>query len=419
MALFRLFFKKRIFLNVAFVLLLMASFVAAPAAAEPIKIGNANQFEAFKTQIESYGVGSVTRVDAELTDNITLEGWTDGIGKGNFNTPYNGTFDGKGYKITIINESLTHNQSLSLFQFVSADSVIQNLVMDVRARAATTSVNVNSISPIAAINHGTIRNVRVNCALRGTSSVSGAVGLNFGRIEYVTVTGWIENCGLGGAAGIAAQNYPDAVISHCVNNAAIKATGASGSCVAGLVGVLNGRLEYSANHGDVINLNGYCTGGLVGFLNDYNMVVDGVFSADIYNCYNAGSVSGPGADNYVGGLSGGYEEDGTQFKEDCGIVNSFNYGQVTVGSGSSAAILGTVNVGGYGNLGLISGVTVAGLGVSQNVYYLDTSASKLFGPGAPAENAVSDKFISMTADDFKTSSKALYNPKLPGKYLPY
>jgi hypothetical protein len=386
--------------------------MVAPAEADPIQIGTADQLNAFRTQVLNNN-NAETKFDAELTDNITIENWVGAIGLNpNISTnfkPYNGTFDGKHYKITLINEGLNHDEAFALFHTISTDAVVQNLEMEVKAKGTTTSVILPSISTVAMRNYGTIKNVTVNCAILGTSFVSGVANANYGRIEYATVNGWIEVTGntsqlAAESAGIAVINYSNGVISHCVNNATIKAGG--GMFVGGLVADLNGRLEYSANHGDVIQENkdgyGMATGGLVGYINNQLIAIGSVLSADIYNCYNAGNVSGPSADYYVGGLVGGH--DGA-FKADCGIVNSFNYGTVTVNSGQSAAILGTP-----------SGVTVQALGSSRNVYYLNTSAGLRFGTGSGANSAqgIEDKFISKTADDFKTAGGTLYNALIGG-----
>jgi hypothetical protein len=189
--------------------------------------------------------------------------------------PYNSTFDGNDFTITLVNEDLKQNQRLSLFEIVSDDAIVRNLNVAVRAKAAATTVNLIQIAPIARQNYGTIKNVTTDCAILGTQLLSGVVTHNRGRIEGVTVSGWIEgvpvnqNGTAGNIAGIANNSYAGSVISRCVNNAAITGTGSN---IAGLVSQLNGRLEYSANHGDVKNsTTKLVTGGLVGLINSNSL----------------------------------------------------------------------------------------------------------------------------------------------------
>jgi hypothetical protein len=53
----------------------------------------------------------------------------------------------------------------------------------------------------------------------------------------------------------------------------------------GLLGILQERLEYRANHGDVIKEKGYGAGGLAGLLNG-PQITGAPHSADIYDSCN-------------------------------------------------------------------------------------------------------------------------------------
>jgi hypothetical protein len=189
-------------------------------------------------------------------------------------------------------------------------------------------------------------------------------------------------------AGIAIYSYAGSLISNCVNNAAIEGTGYA--AVGGLVGELVGRLEYSANHGNVAHTgcgssrsSASYTGGLAARINS----LGSLYQADIYNCYNAGSVtSTPATENavcFIGGLVGGYSTSSYAFQEDYGIVNSFNFGTVDlVGTGTSAAIIGAKTA------QTASTVTAAHVAQAEfdNVFYLDGCADYLFGYNSEANN---------------------------------
>jgi hypothetical protein len=280
---------------------------------------------------------------------------------------------------------------------------VKNLTLNVYVtHDAAVQTSAGYIVPVAAYNYGTIEDVTVNCEIVTLGYAHGVVAQNYGTIERVKVNGWIESKGAKYAVGIVRFSYNGSTISHCVNNATIKGSAAN---TAGLAGTLTGRLEYSANHGDVSTTTGNYTGGLVGQINN-----SGVKSADIYNCYNAGAVTGYHQISYTGGLVGGYGAAANAFTGAEGIKNSFNFGEVHVSlsiksqdlTGQSAAIIG----------GSTSGYQVLSANVYtdgfEDVYYLDGCADLVFGYGSTANNEdyadqIAEKFISKDVSYFSTS----------------
>ena len=361
------------------------------------------QLQAFKTYVENTA-GAEESVYAKLTDNIELVGWSGTIGYTNAK-PYKGVFDGGGYKISLIHEKVADSTMIlyGLFWKISPEGAVKNLDLEVRIWPnldENSTAMTGLVSPVAWRNEGTIEKVNVYCEILGNkpgSSVTGVVCDNFGRIENVTVTGWIEGAA-SSAAGIAYNSYAGSTISHCVNNAAIT-TG--GGIAAGLVANLNGKLEYSANHGDVTNAGGGTyTGGLVGQINNSSLkiTVEGksveASEAEISNCYNAGTVTGgisvlkiktggtilaPTYDETtqlksIGGLVGGYSAAKYAFQTGKGINNSFNYGSLVIDGDRSvnenlktAAIIGSE----YATSTILLPAHLAGI---ANVYYLKDCA---------------------------------------------
>jgi hypothetical protein len=387
---------------------LTAGFLIAPASAEdyatdPFPIATSQDLLAFREYVEGH---SDETVNAVLDADVTYENW-DGLIGGTGNKPYNGTFDGNGKTIKLVNENLGDSKDFGLFYEIPDGSVVKDFTLEVRAKTATDINTAGLICPVARFNRlgGTIRDITVNCEVITVGSAYGVAVTNFGRIEGVTVNGWIESEGVsdGDVAGIASNSIAGSVISRCVNNATIK--GNRGA--AGLLGTLNGRLEYSANHGDVTttrpNYNTY-KGGLVGLINNANPR-----QADIYNCYNAGRVYVDSSTEAlsVGGLVGGFTANqNLAFQAGYGIKNSFNYGAVEVGNGKSAAIIGAGN-------GSSNRVTVAEVNREEfeSVYYLANCAYDIFGPSSAANTwpDVGTKFISKESADFATTLVSLLN----------
>ncbi|MDR1965531.1 MAG: hypothetical protein LBQ36_02370 [Synergistaceae bacterium] len=378
-----------------------AGLMPAPASADtytsdnPYPISSFADLQEFKTYVEA---NLTETVNAKLTADIVCPdgGWINLIGQTS-EIAYKGTFDGNGHKITLVNKSLLTSPRTGLFYDIANGSVVQDLKVEVIVKNASTLNSTDTtqiISPVAMYNHGTIQDVTVNCAIVTQGPAFGVVSANHGTVERVTVNGWIQTVRTTTAvAGIAQYSYSGSVIRHCVNNATLIGF----NHVGGLVSFLNGRLEYSANHGDVTNnsTNRDYTGGLAA---EINFTTYGDPKADIYNCYNAGAVSGGLSNRYgIGGLVGGYSREEYAFQEDYGIVNSFNFGHVTANTGASAAIIGTgVTAQSNGNPVPVKAEDVAGC---SNVYYLEGCADAIFGPGSTA--VAGDKFIGKDAEYFR------------------
>jgi hypothetical protein len=230
----------------------------------------------------------------------------------------------------------------------------------------------------------------------GFNNTAGVAGTNKGRIERVAVYGSITGA-LNYAGGIAGTAYRSSVISRCVNYAAVTAYGNLGT--GGIAGLFSGRMEYSANYGDVkclieTSVALKMAGGLLGSPFD-----DGA-KYEIFSCCNAGSVAAPASadDSGLGGLLGEMGFFGLGSDPLSGVdvrptvVSCFNYGTVTYKNDALGAAISGERIN-YNTVGYVNAANVS------DIYYLDSSGAKRFYGTAGAESAA-DKFVLQTADQF-------------------
>lgn len=200
---------------------------------------------------------STTSKTFTLTGDITLNErqesepreWT---AIGDFDNPFNGTFNGAGFVIRGV--------------YINKDDNYQGL--------------------FGYVNNGAIKNVRVaESNIKGGRYVGGVVGMGDGTttVSGCSMTGDSVSGGdyVGGLAGYNKRAVTDSYATAAVSGA--------GDTVGGLIG---------ANGGAVTN--SYATGNVSG--GSYVGGLTGAGSAAIINCYATGEVSGSG---YVGGLAGG------------------------------------------------------------------------------------------------------------------
>lgn len=224
----------------------------------------------------------------KLNANINLAGYENWEPIGDSASPFRGTFDGNGYKIT--NLKIYRPGYIGLFGSTEQIATIMNVILE--------NVDITGqkyVGALAGYNRGTIKGVLVNGTgepmwrVVGREDVGGMIGYNDGQIEDaltdVKVEGAIRVGGLVGNNG---------------QNATIIDAGATGdvtgrvSHVGGLVGYneKDGRIENAFAKGSVTgNTDGI--GGLVGI--NYG-------SGSIENSFATGNVWS--ASIYVGGLVG-------------------------------------------------------------------------------------------------------------------
>ena len=202
--------------------------------------------------------------DVELTDT-----WTP---VGDSTTPFKGTFDGDGHKITGL--KITSGSYIGLFGYVGEGATIKNVNL--------VGANVFGVKRVGALIGQIKGNATVsNCTVDSTSHVTGSdsntgglIGEAAGdgitvkletMINYATVTN-TESEGPSRAAGIIAQvtSGANVTITKCVNNGAITTNnGYAGGIVAAKQGDSKVSFENCSNAG---TLTGKYTGRLIAWL---------------------------------------------------------------------------------------------------------------------------------------------------------
>ncbi|MBX9034621.1 MBG domain-containing protein [Gordonibacter massiliensis (ex Traore et al. 2017)] len=275
---------------------------------------------------------------------------------------FTGRFDGNGARIELAMDVRfvrgTADGGISfLSMFRKNAGLIENLLI---TGAVTTS---NSLEPAAAMyasalayeNSGTIRNVKLDCAIGPVGLVGGIACFNEagGVIEGCTADGDLQGTAVGGialsssgriasceshldlegqGAGIAARAEGNAVFESCVNYGNITGTVAD---AAGCFLYFNDDAHAinCANHGAVTNTssdNNSLTGGILAHLDGKGV---------LENCENHGTVSGDGS---VGGIVGSISP---EIDYDCYITGCVNHGAVSGTGDGVGGIVGANNAG--------------------------------------------------------------------------
>ena len=208
----------------------------------------------------------------KLLGDVNLTGdWTP---VGNSTTPFKGTFDGNGHKITGL--KITSGSYIGLFGYVGAGAVIRNVNL--------VGASVSGESRVGALIGCIVGDATVsNCSVDSTSVVVGT-GSNTGgligeaagtitvTLKYLTNNASVTNMknGTSRAAGIIAQvtSGANVTITNCVNNGAITT---NNGYAGGIVAAKQGSSEVSfENCSNARTLTGKYTGSLIAWLVDGN-----------------------------------------------------------------------------------------------------------------------------------------------------
>ena len=278
--------RKSLAIILAAVMMLSLAIVGV-SAADPEVITTAEQFAAIKVD-GNYKLGADIAVASTLV-------FKDAEDK---EVPFTGTLDGAGYTITV-----------SAPVFNSFGGTAKNIVFEGEIAVAGTDAYAASLA-----NYG-----------KGTVTIT-----NVSNKANIT-TGFR-------GAGIIAQinNGATAVITSCDNYGTIHGTGEKSGMIGGIVGYQQGNtlvLEKCVNYGAVSDDTGLA-GGIIGrFGGDYSNA--DVYTCDITNCVNKGSVTGS---TQIGGIAG-YARSVT-----ITFLHCTNEGAVSSTGNDAAGILACSNV---------------------------------------------------------------------------
>ena len=212
------------------------------------------------TALEAAKNGGTVKLlrDVELTDT-----WTP---VGDSTTPFKGTFDGDGHKITGL--KITSGSYIGLFGYVGEGATIKDVNL--------VGANVFGVKRVGALIGQIKGNATVsNCTVDSTSHVTGSDSNTGGLI--------------GEATGNIAVN-----LDYLTNHAAVENTAGANSRAAGIIAQVtrgaNVTISNCENRGPIKTSNGYA-GGIVA-------AKQGNSTVSFVNCSNAGTLTG----NYTGSL---------------------------------------------------------------------------------------------------------------------
>ncbi|UCH89014.1 MAG: putative Ig domain-containing protein [Thermoplasmata archaeon] len=217
----------------------------------PIGITNAAQLQNMQNNLSgNYFIAA----DFDCSDTKSWNGGAGFIPVGNESAPFNGTLDGRGYKITGLYINRSEENFTGLFGHITTGAVIKNVNL-------------------------------IDIYVNGLNRAGGLAGFNNNSIVHnCTVTGIINSSSYAG--GLVGENT--GTITNCTS--IINITASSGSYIGGLVGDNFGSISECSSE---INLTADSyVGGLVGRNNQ---------NGKLQNCYSTGIITG---NNWVGGLIG-------------------------------------------------------------------------------------------------------------------
>jgi hypothetical protein len=285
--------------------------------------------------------------DIDCTNTSDWDGYAGFKIVGNPFAAFNGSFDGKGYKIINLTINRSNTDYVGLFGYINSTVIIENVslvTVNITGKEKTGSL-------IGKSNAGTISNCSVIGTVNGTINVGGMIGLNDGGSinncsstidliwtggTYGGLVGWNSgtinnshttvNINVTGSyvGGLIGENKVTAKIDSCSSSGSVDSTGGE---VGGLVG---NNVGYINNSHYIGNVSGTANnvGGLVG----YNE--DGI----IENCTSTGNVTA--ASNYIGGLVGYNEKTSV-----AGIIKYSSFSGVVDADNSVGGLVG-INDGG-------------------------------------------------------------------------
>ena len=207
--------------------------------------------------------------DVELTDT-----WTP---VGDSSTPFKGTFDGGGHKITGL--KITSGSYIGLFGYVGAGAVIENVKL--------AGAEVSGTERVGALIGRIVGGATVsNCSVDSTSKVVGSGSNTGGLIGEV----------FGPTTGTITVN-----LDHLTNHAAVENTADAHSRAAGIIAQVtrgaNVTISNCENRGSITTNNGYA-GGIVA-------AKQGNSKVSFENCSNAGALTGSYTGSLIAWLVGG------------------------------------------------------------------------------------------------------------------
>lgn len=208
---------------------------------------------------------------------------------------FEGTFDGKGYKITNLHIVPNKEEAdlMGIFAWIGEKGCVKNLNIENISMEDNDSLEWSCMGPVTGTNEGIIENVHTSGKLSGLSYIGGIAGRNFNMIKRCSsscnIEGWFS---IGGISGTNDGSITFSFFSGTVTDKALHPNfvreGEYMGGITGYHGYGGGEISYCYSIGSVEGTENI--GGLIGMNRGIT-----------YNCYATGSVRGQ---KVVGGFVG-------------------------------------------------------------------------------------------------------------------
>lgn len=372
------------------------------SAADPYLIADANQLCRFRDAVNAGDDFSGKTV--KLAEDIDLAhvewipigaGTRKGSGAASGSTPFCGTFDGDGHKVSGLSITTSPNAdyAVGLFGIVKGGTV-RNVTLDGVALDVPGSELAGSAVGLL-IDNGTVDGVSVSGTVSAHAGVGGVVG-------RMTLSGTVSDCtnsasvtamtGVGNVGGIVGAAYyttdtAEMVIEGCTNTGTIKGTQA----VGGIAGLCSAFVSNCDNQG-AAEAEHYSVGGIVGEQKNYGA---------IHHCTNSATVTCEDTDGYgSGGIVGWVRYDGAAaaYPASSPVPVTDNENSGAIHGGNDAGGI----VGCFYNAGIASG----------NTNTAETLASSQFGGGIVGnlQNAPLDSLPASVAEGVTVENNVSTTP---------
>lgn len=318
-------------------------------ADDPFTIATVDQLTAFRDSVNKgtdyEGQHIQLTADLSLSDPWTPIGAATRKSSGlvNGSTPFRGTFNGGGHRISGLTIAETQGTDYALGLFGALDgATVENLVLDDVSIDVPKSELAGGLAGLA-VGNATVREISVSGKVAGAAGIGGVVGRMTlsGTIDGCTNTASVSATGIGNAGGIVGAAYYTTLsgamnITGCANSGTVN--GSQG--IGGIAGLSSAFVGTCTNSGAVTGEN-YSVGGIVGEQKNYGK---------ISHCTNSGAIANTSAKGYgTGGIVGWVRYDGAisayPASADVTVMNNTNRGAVQ-GGNDAGGIVGTFYNGG-------------------------------------------------------------------------
>lgn len=201
-------------------------------------------------------------------------------------SPFNGSYDGDGFKIKGLWIERPSMEGAGLFGYASYYT-IKNLTIEIPdGKTVTGGTSVGAVCGFASF--GQIINCKVSGTIRGESEIGGIAGTNWGTIQSCSVNA-IINASKGTCGGICGRAANRSWIVFCQTNSTV--TG--GDRVGGITGM--------SDMGNTIVFNSFSSGTVTGKAYVGGLLGYGDNTARLCNSYSLSKITG---DSLCGGVAG-------------------------------------------------------------------------------------------------------------------